>query len=164
MQLENQSAGTFRSWLWLCYYFLDLFVMDTGLALWSSGLSWLPPAFGTKHTLLPSVLFQLPPAYGISHALLPSILSPKAASELHFQPDILPHSFLTMCLHCPEIPSHSAHIHASFSPLRAKKMSRLCNAHSYHHVRGVVLAIQARRVLSYLWVPNGSLLTLTLIL
>lgn len=31
MQLENQSAGNFKSRLWLCYYFFDLFLMDTGL-------------------------------------------------------------------------------------------------------------------------------------
>ena len=46
----------------------------------------------------------------------------KSVSELHFQPDILLCSYLNMWLHCPEMPSHSAPVCASFSPLRANNM------------------------------------------
>lgn len=58
--------------------------------------------------------------------------TPKAlnsVSEPYSRPDILLPSFWCVWLHCPEIPSHPAHLSASFSAPRANKMPILCNTH-----------------------------------
>lgn len=123
MQLENQSAGSFKSWLWLCYYFFDLFLMDTGLI---------------KYTLLiPYCIQNKNILYYQPFKALNSV------SELHFQPDILFHSYLHMWLQCFEKPSHSAHVYASFSLLRANDMP-IPTMLIPPHIR-IVLDLQARR-------------------